>query len=591
MPERLRDRLAAPVVTLQTLSDLAEFGLEKSARCAGLILCSDETTDLAVVLETLGRQCRQNAGFLRNPLPVALLSAKRNPSIDRSAVARTIKNYPIRIRELSIPAIAARRLLRRYPLHLGADCAFGQVLHVLVEGSSDLGIAIALQAMRMAHYGTRQPRFTLAAPEPKRVRDDLLSEFPEALSVGEFEFVDLDLTGLRTDLPVTTVYLCDHAGVGQTARIPGFLDALRRHQGACPPIFTEIDNAPTTRDFSAWDGQIYPFSALSDICDPEVLFGESEDDLAVVVHDYYRDSIAAQGRPLEGSPAGEPWTRLEESYRQASRYQADHMAAKVAAIDCRIVPEQESEFFVFYPREVEKLARIEHDRWSADRYLNGWKFGPLRDNEKKIHPELIPFDRLSEDMKDLDRYTVRLMPALLGRKGLAIRRNLIVAVTVSANPGQPGPRYIQSVDTIFKRLTDRYPDRTLVLAIDLADEIQLDLQRRVNQRFRAAYWSLIGGPLDRLLTSSKSNAHRIARLEILALSERRICLAGPGAVTEWQSRRADVVLLLGPVTSTDRTPGVPGFPTAEPGQFNVFQGLRQIRLDPETGHTGWSFEY
>ncbi|MGH8547727.1 MAG: RyR domain-containing protein [Methylococcales bacterium] len=589
--ERLRNAPGGSGTALRTGSDLANTGLEKSARFGGMVLCTDETDELAIVLETLGRLCKRNTRFLINPFPLTLLSAKRNPPLDLGAVLGAMQSYPLRLRVFSIPAIAARRLLRRYPLHLGADGTFGQAVHVLIGGFSDLGTAIALHAMGMAHYGSGRPRLTIASPDPEGHRNKFLSEFPEALSVAEVHFVDLDLSGLRADIPVTSVYLCDGGVSEDTVRIPRFLESLRLHQSASPPIFLKIGDATTTHDFSNWDGQTYPFSALSDVFRADILFGDSEDELALIVHDYYRDSIAAQGRPLEGNPAAEPWARLDVSYRQASRHQADHMTAKIAAIDCRIVPEQESEFFVFDPREVEKLARIEHDRWSADRHLNGWKYGPVRDNEKKIHPELIPYDELSEDMKDLDRYTVRLMPALLARKGLAIRRNLIVAVIPASNGCKPGDRCIESVDSIFRRLTDRYPDRSLVVAINLADESQRILAVRAMRKFRAALWSLIGEPLDRLLIGPGAEPHRIARLEMLAYSERRICLAGQAEIARWQRRRANVALILEQVTRQVRSLTAPEIPAAHLDQSAGFARLRQVRLDPETGFTGWSFDY
>ncbi|MGH8557055.1 MAG: RyR domain-containing protein, partial [Methylococcales bacterium] len=464
--------------TRRKLSDPQETGFTR------LILCVDEIHDITVTLERLGELCKANKPFAKNPLPVVLLSSKRNPPVDNETILEAVQGRPVLIRVCSIPSVAARRLLRRYPLHLSADGAFGQVVHVLIVGFSDLGIAIALHAMRLAHYGLGRPRLTIAESDPKRYRDDFIAEFPEARNVADIHFTDLDLSGL-TEFPVTSVYLCDPGVSEITLRTESILESLRRRQSACPPLFLDIGELATSGELAAWDGRTYPFSALREVCDPDILFGDSEDELARIVHDYYRDSIAAQGRPLEGNPAGESWERLDDSYRQASRHQADQLTAKVVAIDCRFAAEHESEFFVFYPREVEKLAKIEHDRWSADRYLSGWKYGQVRDNEQKIHPELIPYDQLSEDMKDLDRYTVRLMPALLGRKGLAIRRNLIVGMITACENGKVGKSYIRSLDSLFERLTDRHPDRALVLAIDLADDLQRIVAKRAREKYQA----------------------------------------------------------------------------------------------------------
>ena len=64
---------------------------------------------------------------------------------------------------------------------------------------------------------------------------------------------------------------------------------------------------------------------------------------------------------------------------------------------------------------VERLARDEHERWCAERKSRGWTYGPTRDNARKVHPDLIPWEdpRLDEPTKDLDRNAVRQVPAVL----------------------------------------------------------------------------------------------------------------------------------------------------------------------------------
>jgi hypothetical protein len=156
-----------------------------------------------------------------------------------------------------------------------------------------------------------------------------------------------------------------------------------------------------------WDGQIIPVSYLREACRPAVLLDGRGDEVARTIHDHYRDSIAAQGRNPDGEPAGQPWELLATSYRQANRHQADHVWAKLAVTDARAVPEEMVDSFVLTPLEVERLAVIEHERWAADRHLDGWSYAPERDNQLKHHPQLIPYADLSEPMKDLDRFAVR----------------------------------------------------------------------------------------------------------------------------------------------------------------------------------------
>ena len=54
---------------------------------------------------------------------------------------------------------------------------------------------------------------------------------------------------------------------------------------------------------------------------------------------------------------------------------------------------------------MEKLARNTHENWAAGRMCQGWTWGPMRDDEKKHHPCLIPYEELSEEEKEYDRRT------------------------------------------------------------------------------------------------------------------------------------------------------------------------------------------
>ena len=53
----------------------------------------------------------------------------------------------------------------------------------------------------------------------------------------------------------------------------------------------------------------------------------------------------------------------------------------------------------------ESLSKNVHEVWAAGRIAAGWKYGPVRDEIKKEHPCLIPYEDLSEEEKDYDRAT------------------------------------------------------------------------------------------------------------------------------------------------------------------------------------------
>ncbi len=47
-------------------------------------------------------------------------------------------------------------------------------------------------------------------------------------------------------------------------------------------------------------------------------------------------------------------------------------------------------------------ASAQHDAWSADKQKAGWKYGPVKDANKKEHPCLVPFEELPADQQAKD---------------------------------------------------------------------------------------------------------------------------------------------------------------------------------------------
>jgi len=53
----------------------------------------------------------------------------------------------------------------------------------------------------------------------------------------------------------------------------------------------------------------------------------------------------------------------------------------------------------------EKLSENTHEIWAQTRMNNGWTYGTERNDEKKLHPCLVPYSELPESEKEYDRNT------------------------------------------------------------------------------------------------------------------------------------------------------------------------------------------
>ena len=69
---------------------------------------------------------------------------------------------------------------------------------------------------------------------------------------------------------------------------------------------------------------------------------------------------------------------------------------------------------------IELIARDVHEQWAQERRRQGWTWGEHRDDDKMMHPGIIPYDLLSEDEKEVDRVTVRTVISSLLSRGATI---------------------------------------------------------------------------------------------------------------------------------------------------------------------------
>jgi hypothetical protein len=146
--------------------------------------------------------------------------------------------------------------------------------------------------------------------------------------------------------------------------------------------------------------------------------------LARAVHEEYVQSRLAEGGDATNDPSLGSWDKLPETLKASNRSQADHIETKLHAIGCALIPIHgvEAAQFDFTDDEIDILARMEHDRWMDERLRSGWQYGSARDARTRRSPYLVPWEQLSEKIRDVDRETVHRMPQHAARSGQQIVR-------------------------------------------------------------------------------------------------------------------------------------------------------------------------
>lgn len=142
--------------------------------------------------------------------------------------------------------------------------------------------------------------------------------------------------------------------------------------------------------------------------------------LAKAIHSRYLHEIRSHARKSKlkyhKDPYNTDFEELSEDIKNSNIDNASHIPTKLLSIGYKIRQVKKG----FRPfalhlneEEIETMARVEHLRWSWEKRLNGWIYGPVKDEKKMIHPSLVAYDHLSDSEREKDRELVRLIPAFL----------------------------------------------------------------------------------------------------------------------------------------------------------------------------------
>jgi hypothetical protein len=143
--------------------------------------------------------------------------------------------------------------------------------------------------------------------------------------------------------------------------------------------------------------------------------------LAMAIHETYLAHMRGRSDTVETQDSAQPWDQLAEPFKDSNREQAWDIGRKLAMIGLSAIPTGGSNGLVTLSEEdVEKLAKAEHRRWMNERTSKGWRHGLLRDDNRKLHPNLVDWELLSEDTREKDRLAVRAIPQHLAKAGLQI---------------------------------------------------------------------------------------------------------------------------------------------------------------------------
>ncbi len=306
--------------------------------------------------------------------------------------------------------------------------------HVVIHGFGTVGRAILFQLARLAHFANGlQTRVTLidaclddySASEGDGFTDERLSRCSRVLDLKVIPAAPGSRVArqavqelLATDGELLTHIVCRETDAKSLDLAIDINEMIRHADEDEIRVFVRLTQSAGINKFLVDNrkkedplrnlngfGLFQETFSLPAICRTKI------NGLAQAIHIHFMEGNRSPTDPA----ARESWQKLPEYLKEANRAAAEHIIIKCLTVGCDTgrdkdgIPTGEK-----LEEQMEALARMEHDRWMADKVLQGFSYGELTDKKQMTHKCIVPWDKLSEEDKEKDRAHIRDIPKLMG---------------------------------------------------------------------------------------------------------------------------------------------------------------------------------
>ena len=477
-----------PLMGLPELNLISITGAADQPRRAGvqrakhvLILGDNDAENLALhhAVAPLAAAHARVALRISSPVLAARLAAENQ-------FMKTPKGAEVTV--VNIEQLVAKRFVQTENLNEAADLRGLKQAHLVVVGWTGFAEAALEQFVRQSPFRKLGvPLVSVFCEFPTVAKASLLARLAamadaNIVKLKFYEAIDLpshtQIAAAEKQGPVSAILVSDKADDVAATLAFGLRKATQLLGKWQAPLYVRLEKLPLIADMLKTDyakavdpaAQIIPIGHGEVALTAQDVFG-GNDDLAKAFHAAYLADTKGSG------PAHKPWGELAQTYRNANRAVADQAWARVHSSGFRASPEGGAWTIEQDPEKFEALAEIIHRMWVIDRRLDGWRYGKVRDNQRRLHPDLCAFAKLSDKVKELDRAQIRLQQQVFAKDNMHVLPEVTVAI-LAQNKTQLPEGFIDSLRGKFVTLVSQFNHQTEVemvqdLALQLGDNSRI----------------------------------------------------------------------------------------------------------------------
>ncbi|MEP6793695.1 MAG: hypothetical protein ABJB16_05165, partial [Saprospiraceae bacterium] len=326
--------------------------------------------------------------------------------------------------------------------------------HLLILGDNIAAQYLILEAAEMYHFANLQKtRITVVADDKSLIEGKIRSLYPflEKTVDIRYEYTS-DFFRDPCPVPIDDISLCfvaleeDGKSVyysrklrqqlfiqGHETKEKSILSFNRYKSFRLSPPPIKVLLPRTTALVNIFDDLSAELNALNIelfnmddvICNKKTIVDNrrEEDFIAKHIHYEWAKHQAVKNKTTIGSMQAE-WDKLKDAQKDSNRLPARHLHIKLRFVKAELSDIETGEELNFDDIEEQlwdKIARMEHNRWNAEKNINGFvlidkvndrNLGIFLKDNLKCHWDLVPFDKLDHETQEYDKYTFKMAPII-----------------------------------------------------------------------------------------------------------------------------------------------------------------------------------